>query len=183
MGTVQPTKDLEKFFRKKDPWGYETNPADKDRKAILLSELEKLPLPERVLDIGCGHGFITRDLPGQQVIGTDISTNAIEQAIKYSNNTKTQYIACNMYDLPLNPVINQRQFNLILITGVMYKQYIADSNTSIYSIVEKLLAKNGFLVSVHIDQWYKSRFPFPQLRSFTYSYREYIHKMEIYKKI
>ena len=61
---IQSSDDLDKWYGQADPWGYESNPDDLKRKALLLSELPVKDY-QRVLDIGCGHGFITRDLPGR----------------------------------------------------------------------------------------------------------------------
>jgi 2-polyprenyl-3-methyl-5-hydroxy-6-metoxy-1,4-benzoquinol methylase len=183
MTKVQPVKDIDEFFKKNDPWGYETNSADADRKAILLSELDKLPVPRRVLDIGCGHGFVTRDLPGDEIIGMDISHKAIEQAQKLSSNNRIKYITCNIYDALSDSNLTHEKFDLIIITGVMYDQYIGESNITIYEIINELIDRNGFIVSVHIDSWYRSRFPQSLLRFFTYPYREYTHRLEVYKNL
>ena len=40
MGQIQPLQDLENWFRKPDPWGYEQHPDDAKRRAILKSLLE-----------------------------------------------------------------------------------------------------------------------------------------------
>lgn len=180
--TVQPKKDLEKFFTNKDPWDYETNPYDRDRKEILLNQLKKLPKPKKVLDIGCGHGFITRDLPGDKVIGVDIAENAVKQAKKNAQK-HVSYVAANLFDLLTIKQISNNKYDLIIITGVLYSQYIGESNTAVYEIIDDLLNDNGYLVSVHINEWYKSSFPYPQLNMTMYKYREYMHILEVYKKI
>jgi len=75
---IQSLDEIEKWYKTKDPWQYETTKDDLLRKDILLSELPS-QIYNHVLDIGCGHGYITRDLPGKKIIGVDISKEAIKQ--------------------------------------------------------------------------------------------------------
>lgn len=175
---IQKYKDLNEFHHSTDPWGYEINPEDEKRKQILLSEIP----PESyggVLDIGCGQGFITRDLPGTSILGIDISSNAISHANKYASE-KVKFDCASVFELDRKG-INQK-FDLIVITGVMYSQYIGRSEILIYEQIDRILEDNGVLVSVHIDEWYKSRFPYLLEKQYYYGYREYTHCLEVYRK-
>jgi len=172
---VQSISELEDFYGIADPWGFEHNPEDKKRKEILLSEIPDRKY-ERVLDIGCGNGFITRDLPGREIIGADISSTAVGHARKYES-PRLRFVCASIFDLPK---CTEGTFDLVLITGVLYPQYIGRSYNFIYPIVESLLRENGILVSVHIDDWYSGRFPFLLLNELHYPYREYIHRLEVY---
>lgn len=180
--TIQPLVDLENWYKDVDPWNYESSIDDKKRKDILLHYLPKIQYAN-VLDIGCGHGYITRYLPGKKVTGVDISVGAIKQAKKLSpkssDGTTIQYVASDMYDL----VHQKEKYDLIIITGVLYPQYIGNSNNLIYQIIDNLLTKNGVLVSVHISEWYSSHFPYVLTKSATYGYRDYNHLLEIYRKV
>lgn len=179
---LQPLDDLEKWYSKKDPWNYETSPDDIKRRDILLSEIPQR-LYKNVLDIGCGHGFVTRKLPGQNITGVDISKKAIQQAkkIKKDDNQRVGYITGSIYDLE-KIFGDKKQFDLIIITGVLYPQYIGNSLTLIYMIINKLLASGGILVSVHIDEWYSAAFPYFLIKEQFYPYRHYNHRLEVYKK-
>jgi 2-polyprenyl-3-methyl-5-hydroxy-6-metoxy-1,4-benzoquinol methylase len=174
---LQPLDDLEKWHKSDDPWGYETNPEDIKRKDILLSELPQKKY-KNVLDIGCGHGFVTRDLPGDKVLGVDISREAIKKAKAYETDRIT-FLQSSLFDLSRK--LNE-QFDLVIITGVLYPQYIGNARNLVYLIIDKLLADNGILVCVHIDEWYKSRFPYLLLNDYYYDYREYTHRLEVYVK-
>lgn len=178
MSYIQSKTDLEKWNEKFDPWGYESNPEDKKRKGILLSEIPDRAF-NRVLDIGCGHGFITRDLPGEKVIGVDFSSNAIRHAKQWENE-RLSFIEGSIFQL--NQVLAGQEFDLILITGVLYQQYIGKASLLIYDIIDKALAENGILISVHISEWYSCRFPYLLCSEYYYPYREYIHKLEVYAK-
>jgi hypothetical protein len=57
---MQNQNELEKWYQKNDPWDYTGNKDDAYRKERILSNLKTY---NRGLDIGCGEGFITKDLP------------------------------------------------------------------------------------------------------------------------
>jgi 2-polyprenyl-3-methyl-5-hydroxy-6-metoxy-1,4-benzoquinol methylase len=180
--SIQDDSELDEFYGKTDPWGYETNPSDKNRKAILIGELEKLPTPKRVLDIGCGHGFITRDLPGENILGVDYSAEGIKQANKLSKKSHVSYKAADLFELSRKSLGEPKGFDMIIITGVLYSQYIGEAHSLVYQIIDDLLVEGGVMVSVHINDWYRARFPYILTRNFTYDYREYQHNLEIYIK-
>ena len=75
-----------------------------------------------------------------------------------------------------------KKFDLIVITGVLYSQYIGKSSSLIYKIIDSLLVPKGILVSVHINDWYNCQFPYLKLKQRFYNYRNYNHKLEIYTR-
>lgn len=181
--SLQPLDELEDFYKAQDdPWGYEENQSDANRKAVLLGELIKLSKPKRVLDIGCGHGFITRDLPGEQIVGVDISEGAIKQARKMSGRPNCRYEVGDIFELTPESLDEPEGFDMIVITGVLYPQYIGNAKTTVYAIIDKLLRPGGTLVSVHIGEWYTARLPYILEKELTYSYRDYQHYLEVYRK-
>lgn len=95
---IQSQSDLEQWYQASDPWQYEANPEDSKRKQVLLSELPKRTF-NRVLDIGCGHGFVTRDLPGKEIIGVDISQAAVDQGNVYAKRHKLSHLTYEVGDL------------------------------------------------------------------------------------
>lgn len=178
---LQPLQELEQWYDKYDPWDYETDFEDQKRKDILLAELPQKDY-QNVLDIGAGHGFVTRDLPGKNIIGLDISKKAVEYGnadAKKMNKKHLKYVVGDLFNI--DKVVTT-QFDLILITGVLYPQYIGKSNTLVYHKIDQILAQDGILVTVHIDDWYTSRFPYLQLQDYYYSYRNFTHKLEVYTK-
>jgi len=134
------------------------------------------------LDIGCGHGFLTRDLPATKIIGVDISNKAIEQAKKLSSTTK-RMVSYQQGDLfSLGTLFKADQFDLAVITGVLYPQYIGQANTLAYYHIDRVLKPGGILVSVHIDDWYTAKFPYLMIKQYFYNYLTYMHRLEIYTK-
>ncbi len=178
MSALQPLCELEKWWEKSDPWNYESNPEDLNRRAMLLSVLPSLRY-KRILDIGCGNGFVTTRLPGEKIVGIDISANAIRHA-KNASPCHIQYYSCSLFDLPFVPW--KSLFDLIVVTGVLYPQYIGKSQQLVFAIIDDFLAPGGDLVSCHIEEWYAARFPYITLNREYYPYREYIHILEVYKK-
>src|SRR3989339_1917773 len=107
---IQSKEELEDWYNCDDPWKYDNDPHDIKRKEIFFSEL---PVKNfiNILDIGCGNGFITNDLPGKSIIGVDYSTKAIEQA-KSKCKKNIKFIQASIFDL--NQVFDKK-FDLIVI--------------------------------------------------------------------
>lgn len=178
MAKLQSKEELEEWYENSDPWSYEKNPDDLNRKALLLSVIPRKKY-KKVLDIGCGNGFITNSLPGDKIIGIDISSRALHYA-KKNAPPHIEYLSYSIFDLPFLGWGNT--FDLIVITGVLYPQYIGQSEKLIYTIIDGLLINGGILVSCHIEEWYSARFPNVTLHREYYSYREYVHLLEVYLK-
>jgi 2-polyprenyl-3-methyl-5-hydroxy-6-metoxy-1,4-benzoquinol methylase len=178
VASLQSIDELEKWYERPDPWDYESNPDDLKRRAMLLSVLSERKY-KKVLDIGCGDGFVTVRLPGEEIIGADISANAIGHARKKAP-PHVKYNQCSLFDLP--GLGWGQSFDLIVITGVLYPHYIGDTEALACIIIDDLLQPGGHLVSCHIEEWYRARFPYITLRREYYPYREYTHILEVYLK-
>lgn len=175
---IQSKTELDLFHSGKDPWSYENNDEDIIRKEILLSGIPKQQY-KNVLDIGCGQGFITRHLPGVNIWGVDLSLNAIEFAKKNINDNKIKFKQGSIFEIDK---LFDIKFDLVVITGVLYPQYIGNSSSLIYLLIDKILATQGTLISVHINEWYNCQFPYLRTKQTFYTYKEYIHNLEMYIK-
>lgn len=175
--SIQSREELESWYRIPDPWGYESNTDDLNRRAMLLSVLPKKRY-ERVLDIGCGDGFVTHRLPGAVILGVDLS----EKAIEYAKRRETPHIEYRRLSLFELPAARLGHFDLVVITGVLYPQYVGNGHLLAYTIVDDLLESGGHLVCAHIAEWYRSRFPYVTVSREYYRYREYSHILEVYVK-
>ncbi len=179
---IQTPSELDAFYERPDPWGYGSNPDDERRKNELLSLLPHCKWT-RVLDIGCGDGFITFHLPGQKIFGTDLSS----KAIRWANSNRTarndadrfEFFTSSLFEL--DPEKHGR-FDLIVITGLLYPQYIGRSFSVVMECIDRLLENEGVIASCHIDEWHPPRFPYSILDVSLYPYREYLHRLEIYRK-
>ena len=172
--------DLENFYDKQDPWGYETNPEDQKR----IEKLLKFIGPRRfknALDIGCGNGYVTRKLPAQNIVGIDISEKAICEARNKNKNENIKY-----HSFPLQNIssIPYNKFDLIIITGVLYSQYIDGDTRDIFSSIKEMLEPNGILITVHITKWRVLKRPALNICEEQISkYRDYLHEYVKYIRL
>ena len=104
MPPIQTKEELDVWYKQPDPWSYETTYDDSIRKKNILSLLN---VYDTALDIGCGEGFITRDLPANKIFGIEISDVAAE---RFPNNVTRIYEPIGKYDL-------------VMTTGTLYQQY------------------------------------------------------------
>jgi len=175
---IQSKKELDAFYRKKDPWNYYTNDSDRYRLQIIINYLKSFD-PRYTLDIGCGNGFITNHLPGKKVFGIDYSKNAINWAKK---NTKLNSICYKQMSIfELNNHFTEK-FDLVLITGVLYPQYIGKSITLISEILDKLISPKGIIMTCHIREMNPPNLPFNLIDQKIYEYKKFTHVLEVYRK-
>jgi hypothetical protein len=74
---MQSRDELDEWYATPDPWGFQSNPADADRKARILAAIKRPgPRYKRALDIGCGEGWISKDLPAALIHGLEWSEKA-----------------------------------------------------------------------------------------------------------
>jgi 2-polyprenyl-3-methyl-5-hydroxy-6-metoxy-1,4-benzoquinol methylase len=180
---LQDKDALEILYLKHDPWGYENSPDDLRRRGELLGLISGLR-PRRTLDIGCGDGFITFALPGAQVIGVDISENAIGLAQSIQQNrldsARFLFIPSSIFDF--SELFPAHSFDLIVITGVLYDQYIGNAKSVVRTLIDRLLVPSGILVCCHIEDWYRPFFCYTTIDQVRYPYRNYTHLLEVNKK-
>lgn len=171
-------QEIERFYERPDPWGYKTNPDDQIRKQRILNILNKFlnKLGEkrfrRALDVGCGEGWITEDLPAEEIIGVDISSKAIGRVQKSGRKATYYQLDINKDSLPNN-------FDLIVATGVLYKDYI---KPEIIKNIEEALNPKGILLTCHIKEWKIYEPNLPSIYQEEFPYREYRERLILYQK-
>jgi SAM-dependent methyltransferase len=180
---LQSKDELEKTYATKDPWAYENNPDDLRRRAELLALLPR-SRPQRTLDIGCGDGFVTFALPGAQVVGIDLSENAIGLANSalQSRDDKERFLFHSASIFDLANTFPANAFDLIVITGVLYPQYIGAAKSVVRLLIDHLLLPGGTLVCCHIAEWYQPFFWYTRIDQMVYPYRNYTHVLEVSRK-
>lgn len=182
MSRVQTATELDGFYAQADPWGYRTHPDDQRRRAELLGALPRRRY-ERVLDIGCGNGFVTLSLPGESVTGVDLSTEAIRWARSAAGEApdaaRYRFEAMSLFDPALASL---GRFDLIIVTGVLYPQYLGGALAVAREALDSRLDEGGILVCCHIRQWGIVRMPYVRLDATLYPYRDYVHELEVYRK-
>lgn len=182
MQTIQTSEELNAFYQAPDPWGYEEDADDQRRRLELLGALPVRHY-RRCLDIGCGNGFLTFTLPGDEVVGVDIS----DKAIAWANARRDQQPRPERFNFHVLSLFNLSSemlgcFDLIVATGVFYDQYIGKGRALVRLLVDSLLNEGGVLASCHIRDWNAPLFPYNRLDTSVYPYRGYTHYLEVYKK-
>lgn len=175
--TIQSSQELDDFYATPDPWGYYDNPHDINRKARILAALPRLDY-QNALDIGCGNGFITNDLPVKRVIGLEFSAKAVAWANEHAA-PHVQYRQGSVFDLP---DLDLPLMDLVIITGVLYPQYIGKSLRLVYVLIDRILKPGGILLCSHIYEWHQARFPYLTLSREYFAYRDYSQTLEVYAK-
>lgn len=156
---MQSKSELEAWYERVDPWGYETNPEDAKRKARILSLIPAKQY-QRALDIGCGEGFITRDLPASIIEGVEKSDLA---AARLPSNIIRVQAPTGKYDL-------------IVGTGILYPQY--DFQLFTKWVIEHA---SGIVLLSNIKSWEINMLPVgKQVYEEEYPYREFTQKLRIY---
>jgi trans-aconitate methyltransferase len=126
--------EIEDWYKAEDPWAYKTTPDDATRKERILSFAEWLSPFNRALDIGCGEGWITKDLPAEEIHGYEESDNAAE---RFPDNVKRV----------LEP---EGEYDLILAAGVLYKHY---EWRKMLDMIKKYRAPQSVVIVAGIDDW------------------------------
>jgi 2-polyprenyl-3-methyl-5-hydroxy-6-metoxy-1,4-benzoquinol methylase len=182
VSTVQEEKELSAFYSEPDPWGYYSSKDDARRRVELLSLLPKQDY-DRVLDVGCGNGFITFHLPGRYVLGIDVADAAIDwakqAAMQQSQPDRFGFEHASLFDRHLGKF---GRFNLVVLTGVLYDQYIGRARSVALYNLDGLIVDGGIVVSCHIRQWAPVRLPYTLLDMAIYPYRDFTHQLEVFRK-
>lgn len=117
---MQQTKhEIENWYQTTDPWEYQIKHDDIYRKQQILDFLPQTY--DRVLDIGCGEGWITQDLPGKELHGIEWSDTA---ASRFPSNVNRVLAPEGKYDLVTTQGTLYTQYNHKQIA-----EWIKDSST------------------------------------------------------
>ncbi len=108
---------------------------------------------ERVIDIGCGPGFLCKSMaaavgPAGRVIGIDISEDLIDFATNHKGSDSIEYRVGNAIALPVEPA----QFDVAVSTQVI--EYVADADAALHEI-SRVVRPGGraFIVDTDFDSW------------------------------
>ena len=156
---MQSKQELESWYSTEDPWGYKSNPHDSYRKVRILDALRGKKY-NKALDIGCGEGWITQYLPAKVIHGLELSEKASERIPK-----------------PVIPVTEPKgKYDLIVLTGVLYKQYDYQAMTD---MALKHIKKGGTILTCHIKDW-EIPLPLKEDNLLEFPYREYVEVLRRY---
>ncbi len=167
-------KEIDENYNAPDPWSYQTCPADLDRKARILYACSVGAPYQRALDIGCGEGWITKDLPAKKIFGHELSAQARE---RWPENVKL-----------FTTIGADRRFDLVVMTGVLYLDYdwtamlalafdvatriVVTSHIADREVpqLEEMFKHNSF------EQIVTNKFPYPRPES------DYVQRLRVFRK-
>jgi len=110
----------------------------------LISYLHKQQTPLKILEVGCGNGWLAHqlaDVPGSKVIGTDINFTELQQAAKVFKELPNLHF---IYTDIESGLFEERQFDIIVFAASI--QYFSSLNKIIGESM-RLLKPNG---EIHI---------------------------------
>ncbi len=160
----QTKEELEEWYSGKDPWAYEATPDDAWRKQVIVHTANLFGPYARALDIGAGHGWITKDLPASTRHALELSDNA----------------AASMAPFVTRVLVPDGVYDLVIATGVLYAQYdwaemVSDINKAACKIV----------LTCNIKAWELpaaiSGIPGRQVFETEFPYRTYIQKLRVFR--
>ena len=179
---LQTKSELDNFYKVSDPWAYFQHADDARRRNELLAVLPKRQWG-RVLDIGCGNGFITLTLPGRAIVGVDFSAEAVrwarDAAAKQADQERFRFEVGSLLDPEL---VKLGHFDLVVVTGVLYEQYVGKAWAFVRWILDQLTQEGSIVATCHIREWIRMRPPYSLIDMTMYPYREYTHQLEIFRR-
>lgn len=130
-------EDLHLAGHKSQSWFYES------REAYLLA-FSRLKKGDRVLDVGCGSGMVTRKIAekvGCRVIGLDVSQSCIQHANQHSPSLgeASGYVLGSVEELPFQ----KGSFDVIIFSHVIEHIH---SPTDVLHTLSRALKKGGSLI-------------------------------------
>lgn len=136
-------KDI--YDRSEDPWNFETSAYEAAKYAATIAALPNKQ-EERVLEVGCSIGVLTRLLAQRctYLLAIDVSQKALDIANRRCEHVRnvTFKKASFPKELPAD------QFNLIMVSEVAYYLSAADWKGAIGALYERLVS-GGHIVLVH----------------------------------
>ncbi|MFA5887820.1 MAG: methyltransferase domain-containing protein [Candidatus Nanoarchaeia archaeon] len=109
-----------------------------------IIETASMAFPQNILDVGCGNGFITKEIakafPNSKITAVDIEQEKIDYAKRHNNAHNVKYLQGNMFHLPFK----KNSFDLVICNEVL--EHLADYNKAINILAG--LSSRYLLVSV-----------------------------------
>lgn len=120
--TRQTPEEITAGYEIPDPWGYKTSGADIERKRRILNVCRAAAGHQpfsRALDIACGEGWITQDLPAHIIYGYELSEEARKRFPGHVAPLWAENI--QLWERSTPPPL--RTFPLVVCTGALYEHY------------------------------------------------------------
>ena len=146
----QVAKEYEEFSYDEKDANY---PANTFRSKILLDFFKTKP-KGRVLDAGCGTGFMTRTLLklGYEVVSVDSSKEMLSVAEEKTQNDglKGEFHFASVDNLRL---FEDASFDFVMLNGVL-PYFTEEAEVPVYEEISRVLKRGGYLVCSHYNLFF-----------------------------
>ncbi|MFH1065924.1 MAG: class I SAM-dependent methyltransferase [Nanoarchaeota archaeon] len=109
-----------------------------------IIETASMAFPKNILDIGCGNGFITKEIakafPNTRITAVDIEQEKINYAKKHNNTSNVKYAKGDIFHLPFK----KSSFDLVICNEVL--EHLVDYKKAVNALAG--LSSRYILVSV-----------------------------------
>ena len=144
----------------------------------LIKKIIEPAKPKKILDLGCGTGYVLKYLPPCQYTGVDINKKYIQYA--KSKFKKRKNTAFQEKNLNSKKVLNKTKYDCVMMNGLLH--HLKDSEASnLLEIARRHLKKEGLLVG--IDGCYEDKLSFLSKYLLSKDRGKYIREAEEYKKL
>jgi SAM-dependent methyltransferase len=113
----------------------------------------------------------------------DLSAKAVAHAARRVASTERRRVSFFTRSLFECTPDELGTFDLVVVTGVLYPQYIGGAFSVATETIRRLLAPGAIVASVHIEEWNVHRLPFTTLYVSVDRYREFFHRLEILQAV
>ena len=141
---------------------------------LFVDEVKRLAVNKEVIDVGCGLGFLTREISPhvRKITGIDTSSKSIKYAQKKCTGKNIEFINTSIVDFQKK---NPDSHYGVCIANMVFHN-IPDLDEC-FDAIYKLLEKDGFLIYTipHPAFWYDTR-KFPKSKPYIY-YKEDEYKV------
>lgn len=170
---MQSKEELEKHYVNPDPWGYKTNPEDQRRKRHLIDIARMFGheysdprfLFKRALDIACGEGWITGNIPAFDVEGYEISDLAASRFPKWVKRASPP----------------EGKYDFVMATGCLYGHYDWKSIVGLINAHAE-----GIVMVSNIESWEHkpaiSSIEGKEIFTATFPYNEHNQKVRVFRR-
>jgi 2-polyprenyl-3-methyl-5-hydroxy-6-metoxy-1,4-benzoquinol methylase len=109
-----------------------------------IVETASMAFPKNILDIGCGNGFITKEIakafPNTRITAVDIEKEKVNYAKRYNKAGNVKYVQGNLFHLPFK----KESFDLVICNEVL--EHLAEYKRAVIALAG--LSSRYILVSV-----------------------------------
>lgn len=132
----------------------------------------------KVLDVGCGAGFLSNYLAkeGFEVTGIDLSASSLEIAQRRDETASVKYLHADAYDLPFDP----QTFDVV--TSTDFLEHVTQPQKVIEEVSRVLMPSGFFFFHTFNKNWISKLMVIKSLEWFVKNTPEHLHVYDLFIK-